>query len=201
MPTRRHLLSAALPGMALLLGACAGSSLPPVRWVRMPAEDSGPAAAPATVVPGVWQLMAPVQLPGHLDRDALLVPQGAAGVQGLGGTRWAEPLRDAVPRLLRQDLEREFGTPVWTAPLPPGVRPTHQLRVEITAFDVAADGRSVLLVARWSVADASGRVRPAIFDARIATPAAGHDADALALAHRQALAQLARRMADGARAA
>jgi len=123
MPTRRHILTAALPAAALLLGACAGSSLPAVQWVRLPAEAPGPAAAPAPAAPGVWQLMAPVQLPGHLDRDALLVPQGAAGLQGLGGARWAEPLRDAVPRLLRQDLEREFGAPVWTAPLPPGVLP------------------------------------------------------------------------------
>jgi len=207
MPTRRQLLTAALPGAALLLGACAGSSLPPVHWVRLPAEaPAGPAAVPALgvpampAVPGVWQLMAPVQLPGHLDRDALLVPQGAAGLQGLGGARWAEPLRDAVPRLLRQDLEREFGAPVWTAPLPPGVQPTRQLRVELAAFDVAADRRSVLLAARWSLVDAKGRARPMVFDASFTTPAAGAAADELAIAHRQALAQLARRIADSVRA-
>ncbi len=200
MPTRRHLLTAVLPGAALLLGACAGSSLPPVHWVRLPAEAPGSTAAPAPAVPGVWQLMAPVQLPGHLDRDALLVPQGAAGLQGLGGARWAEPLRDAVPRLLRQDLEREFGAPVWTAPLPPGVQPTRQLRVELAAFDVAADRRSVLLAARWSLVDAKGGARPTVFDASFTTPAAGAAADELAIAHRQALAQLARRIADSVRA-
>jgi uncharacterized protein len=200
MPTRRHLLTVALPGAALLLGACAGSSLPPVQWVRLPAEASGPAAAPTSAVPGVWQLMAPVQLPGHLDRDALLVPQGAAGLQGLGGARWAEPLRDAVPRLLRQDLEREFGAPVWVAPLPPGVLPTRQLRVEFSAFDVAADRRGVLLAARWSLADAKGGARPVVFDARFTTAAAGLDANDLAIGHRQALADLARRIADSARA-
>jgi uncharacterized lipoprotein YmbA len=200
MPTRRHVLSATLPGAAaLLLGGCACSSLPPGRWVRLPAEAPRQAAAPAAAVPGVWQLMAPVQLPGHLDRDALLVPQGTAGLQGLGGTRWAEPLRDAVPRLLRQDLEREFGTPLWTAPLPPGVSPTRQLRIELTAFDVTVDLRGVALAARWSLAAAQGGARPAVFDARFSTPASGSDADGLALAHRQALAQLARQIADSAR--
>jgi uncharacterized lipoprotein YmbA len=201
MPTRRHLLTAAASGAALLLAACAGSSnLPPVQLVRLPAEAPGAAAAPAQAVPGVWQLMAPVQLPGHLDRDALLVPQGAAGLQGLGGARWAEPLRDAVPRLLRQDLEREFGAPVWSAPLPPGVLPTRQLRVELGAFDVAADHRGVLLAARWSLADAKGGARPVVFDARFTTPAAGLDANDLAIGHRQALSDLARRIADSARA-
>lgn len=201
MPTRRHLLCAALPGtVALLLGGCASGGLPPVRWVRLPADAPGAAPATGAPVPGVWQLIAPVQLPGHLDRDALLVPQGVAGLQGLGGARWAEPLRDAVPRLLRQDLEREFGTPLWTAPLPPGVRPTRQLRIELTALDVTADQRGVALAARWSLADAQGGSRPAVFDARFDTPAGGSDADALVLAHRQALAQLARRIADSARA-
>lgn len=201
MPTRRHLLRTTLPGAAaLLLGGCAGSGPPPPRWVRLPAEVPGP-AAPGAAVPGVWQLMAPVQLPGHLDRDALLVPQGTAGLQGLGGARWAEPLRDAVPRLLRQDLEREFGTPLWTAPLPPGVRPTRQLRVELLSFDVTPDQRGVALAARWSLADLRGGALPAVFDTRFELPASGSDADALALCHRQALALLARRIADSARAA
>lgn len=199
MPNRRHLLTAVLPGLSLWLAACAGSSLPAVHWVRMPAEAPGPAAAQAPAVPGVWQLMAPVQLPGHLDRDALLVPQGAAGLQGLDGARWAEPLRDAVPRLLRQDLEREFGAPVWTAPLPPGVLPTRQLRVEFAAFDVEPERRSVLLAARWSLVDGKGGARPKVFDARFTTPAVGAAADDLAIAHRQALVQLARRIADSAR--
>jgi len=183
---------------AALLGACAGGSVPPVTWVRLPAEAPGAAAAQAPMPKAVWQLMAPLQLPGHLDRDALLVPQGAAGLQGLGGARWAEPLRDAVPRLLRQDLERELGSPVWIAPLPPGVSPTRQLRVEFGAFDVAADGRGVVLQARWSLADPKGSASPAVFDAAFSTPATGPGASELALAHRQALAQLARRIADSA---
>jgi uncharacterized lipoprotein YmbA len=79
------------------------------------------------------------------------------------------------------------------------VLPTRQLRVELTAFDVAADRRGVVLAARWSVVDAKGGSRPAVFDARLTAPAAATDADALAMAHRQALAELARRIADSAR--
>jgi uncharacterized lipoprotein YmbA len=187
-------------GAAVWLAACAGSPLPAVTWVRLPAEPPAVVAAPAPVqeVQGVWQLMAPVLLPGHLDRDALLVPQGAAGLQALGGARWAEPLRDAVPRLLRQDLAREFATPVWLAPLPPGVLPTRQLRVEFTALDVSSDGRGVELRARWSLADPKGAVPPTVFDAAFTSAATGAGANELAAAHRQALAQLARRIADTA---
>lgn len=193
-------LAAALAALAALAAGCA-SPLPPLQWVHLPAQlpaQLAEAAAAPRPSPGpVWQLMAPVLLPGHLDRDALLVPQGQAGLQPLGGARWAEPLRDAVPRLLRQDLAQLLGAPLWAAPLPPGVRPARQLRLEITALDVGPDGRSVRLQARWSLADPAGAAAPQLGEAAFSTPADGPGADALAVAHRRALWQLARRIADG----
>lgn len=184
---------------AALLAGCA-TPLPPVTWVRLPAEAPGavPPTPPAAAPGEVWQLVLPVALPGHLDRDALLVPRGAAGLQPLGAVRWAEPLRDAAPRLLRNDLAVHLGMPLWTAPLPPGVAPTRQLRVELAAFDVAADGRGAALQARWSLADPRGASPPGVFEAAFVTPAAGTDAEALAAAHRLALWQLAGRIAASA---
>lgn len=185
--------------LAALLAGCA-SPLPPVTWLRLPAEVPGSEVPPtAPVGREVWQLMAPVGLPGHLDRDALLVGTGGASLQPLGGVRWAEPLRDVVPRLLRQDLSRAWGAPVWAAPLPPGVRPTRQLRVEFSALDVTADGRGVQLQARWSLADAQGATPPQVGEAAFVTPASGADADALAAAHRRAVQQLAQRIVGAAR--
>lgn len=199
-PSRRtRRLCPTAPALLLagaLLAGCA-APLPPVTWVRLPAEVPGavPPAPRASASGEVWQLVLPVALPGHLDRDALLVPRGAAGLQPLGGVRWAEPLRDAAPRLLRNDLAIHLGTPLWTAPLPPGVTPTRQLRVELAAFDVAADGRGAALQARWSLADPRGASAPRVFEATFVTPAAGTDAEALAAAHRLALWQLAGRIA------
>ncbi len=208
---------ACLLACLLMVAGCA-SPLPPVLWLRLPAQAPGMAgqvgAAPrlAANSPG-WQLTAPVLLPGHLDRDALLVPRGSAGLQPLGGARWAEPLRDAVPRLLRQDLAQALGAPLWAAPLPPGVRPARQLRLEILALDVAADRRSVLVQARWSLADPAGASPPQLGEASFSTPANGVHVDpenvdaaaadggtsavanALAIAHRRALWQLAQRIA------
>jgi uncharacterized protein len=191
---RRHGRRALCLGAVLLVTGCA-SPLPPVQWLRLPADLPEAAPAPPRAGNPVWQLMAPLLLPGHLDRDALLVPQGRAGLQPLGGARWAEPLRDAVPRLLRQDLARLLGAPLWAAPLPPGVRPARQLRLEITALDVGPDGRSVHLQARWSLADPAGASPPRLGEAGFSTVADGADADALALAHRRALWQLAQRIA------
>ena len=205
--TRRDGLRLSLLLLNLGLVACA-SPLPPIRWVRLPVDPPGlagpqagialanPAPPAAAGAPAeVWQLMAPLSLPGHLDRDALMLPQGSAGLQPLGSTRWAEPLRDAVPRLLRSDLSRVLGATVWAAPLPPGVRISRQLRVELLALDVTPDARGVALQARWSVADPAGTRLPRVVQQAFVVRADGPDADALAGAHRLALYQLAQAIA------
>ena len=68
------------------------------------------------------------------------------------------------------------------------MKATRQLRVQPGALDVAADGRSVHLQARWSVADPLGTTPPRLGQAAFQpVAAAGSDAEALAAAHRQAL--------------
>ena len=199
-------------GLALLAG-CAGAPVPPTIWLRLPAEPpSQPAAAATTAAPmpttaatappaaaEVWQLVQPLSLPANLDREVLFVPQGSANslVRPLAGARWVEPLRDAVPRLLREDLVRRIGgQPLWVAPLPPGVVPTRQLRVEIVAFEIGADGKALLTRARWSLADARGGRVPTVHEATFGTPAgSATDAEAWAVAHRLAIATLAARIA------
>lgn len=224
---QRALRVAAGPLVAatLLLAGCAAAPVPATVWLRLSAEEAtlpaaapGAAAAPAgaagaAAVPGaaglagaavdpvreVWQLVQPVAMPGHLERDALFVPQGAAGawVRPLAGARWVEPLRDAIPRVLREDLMRRMGGQVlWWAPLPPGLVPTRQLRVELAAFEISADGRTLATHARWSIADARGARAPEVHEARLQTPAAAPaEAESWAVAHRQALSTLAARIA------
>lgn len=197
MSAVRLALAASLAAMsAALLLACA-SPLPALTWVRLPADAPGAEPPTAAATREVWQLMTPVALPGYLDRDALLVGAGTASLQPLGGARWAEPLRDAVPRLLQRDLTRVLGVPLWMAPLPPGVLPTRQLRVALDALDVLPDGSGVRLQARWTVADPQGAAAPQVAMADFVTPAAASSADALAAAHRLAIWQLAQRIAAG----
>ena len=200
-PRRRQ----AVPALALLACALAGCVIappaaPPLQWVRLPAAAEGaamPASRPAAIE--VWQLMAPLALPGHLDRDALLVPQGATGLVPMPGVRWAEPLRDAVPRLLHDDLSRLLGTPVWQAPLPPGLRPTRQLRIELLAFELQPGGEAVVARARWSVAtpQAAGAA-PRSGEVSVRAPAGGTGAEPVVQAHREALWLLAREVASRA---
>jgi len=190
----RHALAAlALLGSMGLVG-CA-SPLPPPRLYALRTERPGGAALPPAA-PGPVLLLQAVSLPELLDRDALLVPAGAAGVQPLAGHRWAEPLRDAVPRLLRHDLSLLLGADrVWALPLPTGVAVQRLLRVELLVLLASAARDAVQLQARVTLAPATGTAPPLVQIVRLQAPAADIGADALAQAHREVLWQLAEAVA------
>lgn len=178
--------------LPLLLVACAGS--PPVQLYRLQTEP--PVAPPPPRRGEAWQLLQPVRLPDYLDREALLLPQGGSGVLALSGHRWAESLRDAVPRVLLADLLALAGPgSVWTAPLPPGAAPPRQLRVEILALEAEADRSGVRLQARWTWSDVQGRSAPRAEGATLRVPAEDTGVDRLVDAHRLALWRLAERIA------
>jgi hypothetical protein len=192
-PWRRLAIRAAALASALWLAACVGPALPPAQWWRLPAEATPPVAAAPASSTRVWQLVGAVSLPGHLERDALLVPDATGALQPRGAARWAEPLREAVPRLLRHDLSRALGAPVWTAPLPPGVAPTHQLRVELLALDVAPGARGVTVQARYSLTGPG--LTPRTGELAFSQRAEGDGTASLVQAHRDAIATLARQLA------
>ena len=185
-----------LTATAALLVAC-GTPPPAPRLYQLRAAPPEPVVAqPSTQT---VQLQA-VSLPELLERDALLIPQGQAGLDALSGHRWAEPLREAVPRVLRQDLAALIGEArVWTSPLPAGVVPTRRLRVEILVLQARPDRRGVDLEARWTLTDAAGNAPPRVELARIEATAAGTEPDARGAAHRLALWQLAQQLAGALR--
>ncbi|MDN3920644.1 PqiC family protein [Roseateles violae] len=183
---------------ALLLAGC-GSPPPsePLHFYRLAIEPPSTAEAPpAAQQEGVWQLLTPIPLPDYLQRDLLWLPVGDSGLQPLDGHRWAEPLREALPRLLRQDLARLRGADrVWSGPLPAGLRIDRQLRVELLALEPAADRASVRLSARWSLTDPNGKLAPQQAVAAFSVPSAGTTPQQLVAAHRLALWRLAERIA------
>ncbi len=189
-----------LPLLVVALLASCASPVPPPALYQLRAAPPVPVPVQALASTQVLQLLLPVAVPEALHRDTLLVPQGQGGVKALAGHRWAEPLADAVPRLLRQDLSALLGdSRVWAAPLPAGVAITRQLRVEILALQATPDRSAVLLEARWTLSDPAGRTAPQVQTTQITAPSIGTDADALAAAHRLALWRLAEQVAPALR--
>ena len=178
------------------LMACASSAPPQLLHLRTQLPDAvGRNVASATASATNWQLVTPVRLPDYLDRNALLVPQGQAGLQTIPGYRWAEPLRESVPRVLRQDLATLLGEDrVWTSPVPDSVAIDQQLRVELLAFESNAERTAVVLQARWIVSKKGSASLGRSHSATLTVPSKGADADSLVAAHRQALWWLAQRI-------
>jgi uncharacterized lipoprotein YmbA len=181
---------------AALLSACANPGPPPQLYQLRTVAPGLVAARTATAgQPLVVQLL-PVSLPEVLERDAIVLSQGRSGVQALTGHRWAEPLRDAVPRLLRHDLALWLGQPqVWAAPLPAGVLAQRQLRVDVLSFQADESRRLVQLLARWTLSDPAGAKPVQTGLQEISTPVQGAEVDAIVVAHRLALWQLAQALA------
>lgn len=188
LPRRR-----VLAGMALALAGCGSSA--PVQLYRLRAEPPAAPPPPQPASAGSVQLL-PVRVPDYLDREAILLPQGGSGVLALGGHRWAESLRDAVPRVLHADLAALLGEgQVWQAPLPAGVTPALQLRVELLALEAEAERMGVRLHARWAWITPRGELPPRAQVTQLRVATQGGSVDALVDAHRLALWQLAARIA------
>lgn len=226
---RRLCLKRLLPlaGSALAAGGLAAgcaSPSPPVRLYALrdlpPSGEPLPARRPGL---GPWELSMRVDMPGLLERDTLHRLSGAAGLELLAGHRWAEPLRDAVPRILLRDLQALTAADrVWPAPAPREVRPLERLHVTLLALHAGPDPERLRVAARWwwvrlapTAARGNGSALPgaqgavpegkgahtatapgAEADFALALPDAS--ADALAEGHRLALWRLARRVVDSA---
>lgn len=198
MRARRRVLGQAAAGsLAFAFGFAGCRTSPPTRWYALPTAWDELAASHAAAE-AVWELSPRIALPGALDRDTVQVARDRTGFEPLAGHRWAEPLRDALPRVLLHDLRRLRGDDrVWPAPAPPGVAPARRLHVELQALHGEAEGRTLHCQARWWCVplDTTGPPRTRV--ARFAVDRGGDSVDALVVAHRRALWQLAQRIVAG----
>lgn len=193
---RRRSLLLTAAGLLALVGGC-GSS-PPLRLHRLPLQppETTP-AAPAAGLP--WELVMRPALPAYLDRDDILVDRGQGRVEALPRERWAEPLSEAVPRLLLHDLASLRGASLmWPAPAPPAAGVRHRLRVQVLALQAEPAQDRLRLQARWTLEARDESVPPRVGQVDIAVPLGGPATSDLVLAHRLALWRLAQRVVDDA---
>jgi len=194
MNQRLMLLLAA--GALAVAGCSSGPQAPPPQYyqLRLQAPEALPPAQPGAQG-DIWQLVAPVKLPEYLERDVLWLPVGESGMQPLPNHRWAEPLDEAVPRILLHDLAQLHGADrVVSGTLPAGLPVARQLRLQILDFSVAADRSAVRIVARCTVSAPAGRQPLRVVDLDVSAAAAGAEPDALVAAHRMALWRLAQQL-------
>lgn len=194
LPRRPLLLLA-----AAALAGCASRQAPPRRLYAL----TGLPPLPPDARPGkdgrAWVLSPQIALPELLDRDELLIGEGAAGLRPWPEARWAEPLREALPRLLAEDLWR-LRQPYPVSLGLPQRRDAESLRliVQIDEWLARRDAASLQLRLRarwhWAPLNApSGTALPAPGSADLTFESAA-DADALAQAYRRSITALAARI-------
>jgi uncharacterized protein len=136
---------------ALLLGGCARSA-PTRQYTLLPLAEASAPQASSTLTLGIG----PVRLPQHLRQPALVRRHSAYSLTYGDFNVWADPLEELVVEVLAENLTRlHAARRVERYPWRAGETPDRQVSLEITAFELAADGQADL-AARWELRDARG---------------------------------------------
>jgi uncharacterized lipoprotein YmbA len=126
-----------------LLSACASPREHLYTLDVAPEQNSAATGARPTVVVG------PVSLPELIDRPQLVVRSGNYDIVINEQERWAEPLKDQLPRLLAAELSRRVADRRFAAASSSAINgPSAHLLIDIGGVDMAHDS-GVRLTAHW----------------------------------------------------
>jgi uncharacterized lipoprotein YmbA len=179
--------------IAVTVGGWGGS---PVResFFTLSAPTSA-AGVPQSASPAIF--VGPVSVPEAVDRSQLVLRTGANQVEVSEQYRWAEPLKNAIPRVIGDTLSRELGTSrVLTSRSAAALPVDYRVAIEIQRFDSSLQSGATV-DALWTVTKVDGNVRRA--GRTLATEAAANDAASLAAAHGRALDRVGRDIAAAIR--
>jgi hypothetical protein len=181
-------------GFALGIIAC-GTASPPVSFYSLNALAVETSSAPAAPVLAIG--VGPVVLPGYLDRPQLIVRSGPNHLRIDEYHRWAGRLNQEIVRVLSENLMILLKSS-RVAPIPwaSDFNPDIAVRVEVFAFEAAADG-AVRLRANLILTDRrpSGLPEQAwTVDLTQQSPEAGYDA--IVATQSRLLADVSRQIAE-----
>jgi uncharacterized lipoprotein YmbA len=190
-------------GIALLVSAIAACASAPATLVTLPAPPPPEANRAVAQSSGTTVLLRPVVLPGYLDSYPVVTGRTGSTLIVSKDTEWAEPLRDAVARVLRDALSRRLGASrVLIAG--DGRIPDADLSTEFLALDPQQS--TLRLDAKWAFSCSAAHRRSHAGRTVLEVPIDGTTPAAVAAATAQALGRLADVLAtqaeceDGARA-
>ena len=178
-------------GLVLLLAAC-GSS-PPARFYSLqPLDLDYQADADDAIV----MYLGPLRLPEYVARTQIVTRGDGAEMIVDDYHRWAEPLDDAIPRILAVNVDNLVDGLIVVA-FPGGnlVEAEYRLQGSIVRFDADAAGRAVLIV-QWGIATPDGDIfvppRRSHYEAQVSRTG---DPGAVATALNDTVAQFSRNIA------
>lgn len=179
--------AAALLAAACLLLGCAAT--PPDRYYRLLATgEAAPVALPAGPRPAV--AVAAVSVPELVDRPQFVTLGPGSEVRLSEQHRWAEPLKQAIGRLVADRLSQALGGALVSAyPAEAAADTAYRVSLNVQRFDSEL-GVAAHTTVLWTVRRlADGQQRSGRSVLRTVPADASHDA--IAAAHAQALGRIA----------
>jgi uncharacterized lipoprotein YmbA len=180
--------------LAALAGCVGGTTSPRTHYYTLSVEARAARAESTPAAAGPVNLsVSRVAIPGVVDRPQLVARVAANNVEILDFHRWAEPLQEAIPRVVAGNLARELGSRYLVAAgIVPGVAPQLRVALDVQRFE-AVMGTGVTVEALWSVRPAAETARAGRSMIEEPVTEAGHAG--IAAAYSRALARVARDIA------
>lgn len=139
---------------ALPLSACGGlpGSAPTNFYILQTASQMETTGTPVTLAEGTTVGIGPVQIPGYADRPQIVTFGSGAAINVSDFDHWAEPLSDAIKRVLTSNVATLIGEEKVFS-YPADFRPDKQsLQVAVNVIDITETGAGVArLSVRWQV--------------------------------------------------
>jgi uncharacterized lipoprotein YmbA len=178
--------------LVMMLAGC-GSALHERFYSLNSSGMPEPAHRPAYLI-----AVGPVTIPALVDRPQIVLYAGANRVTLTEESRWAEPLKDSIPRVIAGNLavllnEAQVATDAQSA----AAAADYRVLIDIQRFDSALSDAATLEVL-WTVAEVKGGAATT-GRSLVREPARGSDYDAIVAAHSRALAAVSRDIAAAIR--
>ncbi len=151
-PLRRNL--AILLLIALPIAACSGlpGSAPTNFYILQTSAQLDTQGTPVTLIEGTTVGIGPVQIPGYADRPQIVTFGSGAEINVSDFDHWAEPLSDAIKRVLTSNVSTLIGEEKVFS-YPADFRPDKQsFQVAVNVIDITETGAGVArLSVRWHI--------------------------------------------------
>jgi uncharacterized lipoprotein YmbA len=184
----------ALAGVSL--SGCAGS--PKADFYTL--SEEAPRVSQPSVSP-VAVLVGSVTVPDIVDRPQIVVRAGDNQVSLNEFARWADSLKNQIPRVVRADLSRLLNSPrVFAYPMRSDMAAAYRAQMDVQSFDPTLNEATTVDVL-WSVVAPGGKGSPFSGRSTVREPCTGPGCDALVAAWSRAFATVSRDIAAGSRPA
>lgn len=158
------------------------------------ADYDGPVQVRFPIEPGVRVGVGPVKIAEYLNRPQMISRIRANEIQVQEFHRWAEPLKDSLPRVLAQNISWLLTSDlVFAFPWSSSVKPDYQVTVDVLRLD-GRPGGDVWLEALWTLYDGNRTVLQESRRASFTVTSTAPDFEQLVDAHNQLLFLLSLRI-------